>query len=93
MCCGSSLPAPLLSHQTFAFLIIADEPNIDYCAAKCVFVQNLSAASGSTPTLPRAEGEGPRAPLVRRDPEEAAQETYDEFIRAELGEAAVRQAA
>ncbi|EER16393.1 hypothetical protein Pmar_PMAR019461 [Perkinsus marinus ATCC 50983] len=53
----------------------------------------VGSASGSTPTLPRAEGEGPRAPLVRRDPEEAAQETYDEFIRAELGEAAVRQAA
>ncbi|EER09077.1 hypothetical protein Pmar_PMAR021727 [Perkinsus marinus ATCC 50983] len=45
-CCGSSLPAPLLSHQTFAFLSIANEPNIDYCAAKSVvFVQNLSAGS------------------------------------------------
>ncbi|EER05868.1 hypothetical protein Pmar_PMAR011924 [Perkinsus marinus ATCC 50983] len=73
---------------------IANEPNIDYCAAKSVvFVQNLSAASGATPTLSRAEGEGPRAPLVRRDPEEAAQEAYDEFIRAELGEAAAKQAA
>ncbi|EER15577.1 hypothetical protein Pmar_PMAR010562, partial [Perkinsus marinus ATCC 50983] len=53
----------------------------------------VGSASGSTPTPPRAEGEGPRAPLVRRDPEEAAEEAYDEFIRAELGERAAKQAA
>ncbi|EER06211.1 hypothetical protein Pmar_PMAR005972 [Perkinsus marinus ATCC 50983] len=53
----------------------------------------VGSASGSIPTPSRAEGEGPRAPLMRRDPEEAAQEAYDEFIRAELGEAAAKQAA
>ncbi|EER10897.1 hypothetical protein Pmar_PMAR021372 [Perkinsus marinus ATCC 50983] len=53
----------------------------------------VGSASGSTPTLSRAEGEGPRAPLVRRDPKEAAEEAYDEFIHAELGEAAAKQAA
>ncbi|KAF4648975.1 hypothetical protein FOL47_002600, partial [Perkinsus chesapeaki] len=53
----------------------------------------VGSASGSTPPLPQAEGDGPRAPLVRRDPEEAAREAYDEFIRLELGEAAANHAA